>query len=144
MRRRRRRRLSPSHRLGATGSPDLSDDGRVTFLSDRSGEVGDLDRKARWRRKPFSSRTRAAIPGFPRFYTRTAHWSRFTRMQRNTRTARVYVVPSEGGPVRNVTRAASTDTFPSFSHDGASIYFNSSSERRSHSSGKFRPRAVRP
>ena len=27
--------------------------------------------------------------------------------------------------MRNVTRAASTDTFPSFSHDGAWIYFSS-------------------
>ena len=37
----------------------------------------------------------------------------------------VFVVPAEGGQVRNLTSRAGTDTFPTFSRDGRWIYFSS-------------------
>ena len=103
--------------------PDFSDDGRVTFLSDRSGE------SEVWIAKPDGTHAvqltyLAAIPGFPRFSPDGTLVTFHTNAEEHANGS-VYVVPSEGGPVRNVTRAASTDTFPSFSHDGAWIYFSS-------------------
>ncbi len=103
--------------------PDFSDDGRVTFLSDRSGE------SEIWIAKPDGTHavqltSLAAIPGFPRFSPDGTLITFHTNAEEHAN-GQVYVVPSEGGPVRNVTRAASIDTFPSFSHDGAWIYFSS-------------------
>jgi eukaryotic-like serine/threonine-protein kinase len=105
--------------------PSLSRDGtRVTFVSDRSGE------SEIWVADPSGANAMrltslGANPGFPRWSPDRTLVAFHTNSEEHP-TGAVYVVPAEGGQPRNVTlNPTSTDTFPSFSHDGKWIYFSS-------------------
>jgi dipeptidyl aminopeptidase/acylaminoacyl peptidase len=99
------------------------DGGKVAFISDRSGEsevwVADVSGT-----HAIQLTSLGANPGFPR-------WSPDGRMvvfHSNSEQhpyGAVFVVPAEGGRVRQVTTHRSNDVFGSFSSDGQSIYFGS-------------------
>ena len=67
----------------------------------------------------------AAIPGFPRFSPDGTLVTFHTECRGTPRTARCTWCHPRAGRCATSRRAASTDTFPSFSHDGAWIYFSS-------------------
>jgi Tol biopolymer transport system component len=98
---------------------------RLTFISDRSGEseVWAADVSGA---NAVQLTTLGANPGFPR-WSPDGQTIAFHSNAEDRPDGEVYLVPAEGGQVRNLTRhAAGTDTFASFSRDGQWVYFCSS------------------
>jgi len=108
---------------GAAEFPQYAPDGqRIAFQSDRSGnwEIWACDRGGL---NPIQLTSFAGLPvGYPRwapngrqivFDVRTEHGSE------------IYVVSSDGGPLRRVVTGSAKDEVPSWSQDGRWIYFAS-------------------
>jgi hypothetical protein len=102
--------------------PHLSPDGRrITFISDRSGgsEVWAADSSGA---NAVQLTSLGANPGYPR-WSPDGQSVAFHTNAEDRPTGDVYVVPAEGGRIRNVTEDATNDIMASFSRDGQSIYF---------------------
>ena len=101
-----------------------ADDRRVAFGSDRSGEseIWAADTNGA---NAVQLTALGANPGFPR-WAPDGQAVAFHSNAEDRPAGEVYVVSAEGGKVRNLSmHAAGTDTFPTFSRDGQSVYFSS-------------------
>ena len=100
----------------------VSPDGRrLTFISDRSGEseVWASDTSGA---NAIQLTSLGANPGYPR-WSPDGQMIVFHTNAEDRPTGDVYLVPAEGGKVRNLTSHALNDVFASFSTDGRSVYF---------------------
>ena len=101
--------------------PSFSRDGRVTFLSNRSGAaeiwVADADGA-----NAVQLTSMRASPGFPR-WSPDARWIAFHSNPEGQ--GDIFVIAAGGGQPRNVTNHPASEAFASFSRDGRWIYFSS-------------------
>jgi serine/threonine protein kinase len=101
----------------------IASDGRqVTFTSGRSGEF-EIWRTDISGTGAVQLTTMRTNPGWPRWSPDRQLIAFHTNGVNGD--GDIFVVPAEGGQVRNVTSLAGTDTFPTFSRDGRWIYFSS-------------------
>lgn len=104
--------------------PSFSPDRRhVAFLSDRSGSqeiwITDIDKQASSQLTHFEG----PPTGSPSWSPDGTQIAFDSEQDKNTQ---IYVVPSAGGPIRQITWARGENVVPSWSQDGKFVYFASS------------------